>query len=164
MSIYYFDSSALVKYYLDEPGSTWVREIIDSHNERGQPLHSIYTTALTKVEVPSAIAIVRRVGRIREKLRAELFRAFMGQAMARFQFLAVNEHTLQVAAHLTQQHPLKAYDAIHLAVALNLQTDLDQDALSLTFVCGDARLLTSAAAVGLATDNPFLHTDLDVRP
>ena len=29
MSLYYFDASALVKRYVLEPGSTWVRALID---------------------------------------------------------------------------------------------------------------------------------------
>jgi hypothetical protein len=29
MAFYYFDASALVKYYVTEPGSTWVRQEVD---------------------------------------------------------------------------------------------------------------------------------------
>ncbi len=30
MAAFYFDSSALVKYYLDEVGSNWVESVVDA--------------------------------------------------------------------------------------------------------------------------------------
>jgi hypothetical protein len=32
MILHYFDASALVKYYVTEPGGTWVRQIIDAQD------------------------------------------------------------------------------------------------------------------------------------
>jgi len=63
----------------------------------------------------------------------------------------------QMAAHLTQRHPLKAYDAVQLAVALRHSRALAARHLVLTFVSGDATLVTAAQSEGLPTDNPFDH-------
>jgi predicted nucleic acid-binding protein len=42
MAFYYFDASALVKYYVTEPGSTWVRQVIDEQEPiSGQTRHII---------------------------------------------------------------------------------------------------------------------------
>ena len=30
MPVYYLEPSALVKYYVTEPGSTWVRQVVDA--------------------------------------------------------------------------------------------------------------------------------------
>lgn len=53
MAVYFFDSSALVKRYVSEVGSAWVRSITD-------PLSAnrIYLAGITGVEVVSAV--VRR--------------------------------------------------------------------------------------------------------
>jgi predicted nucleic acid-binding protein len=45
---YFFDSSALVKAYIDEAGTNWVRTILDD------PQHRISISALAEVEVTSA--------------------------------------------------------------------------------------------------------------
>jgi hypothetical protein len=61
------------------------------------------------------------------------------------------------AASLTQSYPLKAYDAVQLAVALRHAANLATYNLPLTFVCGDRTLLAAAQAERLLTDNPFDH-------
>jgi predicted nucleic acid-binding protein len=43
MSAYYFDSSALVKYYAQEVGTKWVRGLIDA-----QPSNEIFTALLDR--------------------------------------------------------------------------------------------------------------------
>ncbi len=42
MVLYYFNASTLVKYYVTESGSTWVREVIDARDsESDRSLHII---------------------------------------------------------------------------------------------------------------------------
>ncbi|MBI3740842.1 MAG: hypothetical protein HY257_03675 [Chloroflexi bacterium] len=62
---------------------------------------------------------------------------------------------------MISKHPLKGYDAIQLAVALALRTNLQREDLAFTFVSADATLLQAAHAEQLATDNPLDHKDLD---
>lgn len=50
MSVYFFDSSALVKRYANEAGTGWVKGITDPTSP-----NSIYVAELTGVEVISAI-------------------------------------------------------------------------------------------------------------
>ena len=59
MSVYYFDSSALVKLYAREVGSTWVEAVADLSAG-----NQIYTANITEVEVASAISRRRREGQI----------------------------------------------------------------------------------------------------
>ena len=49
MADYFFDSSALVKAYIAETGTNWVRTILDD------PQHRISIAALAEVEVISAL-------------------------------------------------------------------------------------------------------------
>ena len=68
------------------------------------------------------------------------------------------------AADLARQHPLKAYDAVQLAVALRQHHALRAVRQSLIFVSGDKTLLAAAEAEGLATDNPFDHVSPQDTP
>lgn len=51
MSAYYLDASALVKRYVNEPGSVWLRSLLASpHTDL------LFTSRMTVVEVISAFA------------------------------------------------------------------------------------------------------------
>jgi len=59
---------------------------------------------------------------------------------------------------LLERHPLRAYDAMHLASALLTQTELEANRLPpLIFLTADDRLLDVAQAEGMKTDNPNRH-------
>ena len=65
MSLYYFDASALVKRYVLEPGSTWVRALIDRVNpDTGERVNTVLIAEVSLVEVAAALAISERTGRI----------------------------------------------------------------------------------------------------
>ncbi|MCI0711126.1 MAG: type II toxin-antitoxin system VapC family toxin [Chloroflexi bacterium] len=56
MSHFYFDSSALVKRYLRETGSAWVRSLASPSAG-----HTIVVAAITRVEVAAAFAARHRM-------------------------------------------------------------------------------------------------------
>jgi hypothetical protein len=57
MLLYYFDASALVKYYVTEPGSSWVCQIIDEQDpETGRSRHIILIAEITHVETAAGLA------------------------------------------------------------------------------------------------------------
>jgi predicted nucleic acid-binding protein len=113
-------------------------------------------------ECAAAFAILHRTQRISLKARDGAFRAFMRDIASEvFHPLPVQTSDFQLAAYLTQRHPLKAYDAVQLAVALRYARILAAFRLHLIFVSGDAALLAAAQAEGLPTDNPFDHPALE---
>ena len=57
MAFYFFDSSALVKYYVSEIGSGWVEAVIDA-----QPPNHIALAQIAGVEVVAALAQRVRAG------------------------------------------------------------------------------------------------------
>lgn len=66
-----------------------------------------------------------------------------------------------LAVELAQRHPLRAYDAIHLAAALDITTQAHNAGLPpLVFVSADVGLLAAARAEGLATENPNDHDNV----
>ncbi len=84
----------------------------------------------------------------------------MGDVISRYQLVRTHRDDFFVAAALTRPYPLKAYDAVQLAVALHQSQVLAAHGLTLTFVSGGGILLAAAQAEGLSTDNPSSHVSL----
>src|SRR5437764_2384367 len=119
MAVYYFDAIAVVKYYVTEPGSSWVRRLIDQQDATtGQPDHSILMAEITHVEVAAGLSVIERVGRIRRGARDHEYHRFISQFTHRYAVIPLLTGDMAMAARLAQRYPLKAYDAVQLAVAL----------------------------------------------
>ena len=58
MPVSYLEPSALVKYYITEPGSIWIRQLVDEEN------NALLSAEITIAEVSAALAVIARVGRI----------------------------------------------------------------------------------------------------
>lgn len=159
MALYYFDASALVKYYILEPGSTWIRELVDAKSpDEASQANLTFISEASITECAAAFAVLHRTQRISRRTQDAAFRAFMQHiAVGRLNTIPIVTADFQMAAHLTQTHPLKAYDAVQLTVALHRNQNLAIHDLALTFVSGDAALITAARAEGLLTENPFDH-------
>jgi uncharacterized protein len=161
--LYYLEPSALVKYYVTEPGSTWVRQLVD------EEANILVSAEITIVEVAAALGVVARLGRISRRQRDGFWGRFTRDLLRRYEFLPTRRTIITRAAALCLKHPLRGFDAIHLASGLQLQETLAQqesgaNALSSRYVTSDDRLLTAAQAEGLTVENPFWHTDLDTSP
>lgn len=121
----------------------------------------IYIADLSLAEVPAALAILARAQQISAHMRDSLYAAFLDHIGSKFQLLRVTTSLAYTAGELTQSHPLKGYYAVQLALALDFSATLTQQGLNAIFVSGDDKLIQAARAEGMATDNPFLHIDLD---
>jgi predicted nucleic acid-binding protein len=159
MALYYFDASALVKNYILEPGSTWVRGLVEALASNGRSqANTIFISEASITESAAAFAVLHRTQRLSRQARDGAFRACVKQiAIGLFGTVPVITADFQMAAHLTQRHLLKAYDAVQLAVALRHSLILAAYKLTVTFVSGDNTLVTAAQAEGLRSDNPFEH-------
>jgi uncharacterized protein len=70
----------------------------------------------------------------------------------------VTNAVLSRAQLVLERHPLRAYDALHLASALVANDQLVARNLAvLTFLAADHRLLAAATAEGFPIDNPNNH-------
>jgi predicted nucleic acid-binding protein len=156
MSFFYLDSSVVVKRYVDEPGSAWTRLLIT------EPENIVILSEIAIVEVSAALALSVRTGKVRKALGRAAYESFHADIAAGvYQLLAVARPTIDEAAELAQAHPLKGYDAVHLATGLEAARNLADQKITLVFVSGDDQMLRAAEAEGLVTDNPFLHVDMD---
>jgi predicted nucleic acid-binding protein len=146
MAEYFLDSSALVKRYVEEPGTDRVVQLLDKG-------HRLVVSHLAKVEVTSALARRERAG----KVAAEQVDAVVGAMDAEFrevfEVVELGGEVLGRAAELTRAHALKASDAIQLACALVACSALDASA-AITMVCADRELNAAAEQEGLPVVDP----------
>ena len=136
------DSSAGVKRYLDEPGAEIVRGATE-----------LVFSALTRVELPSAVWRKEREGLLTVDQVAAVLDAFEGDwhgtalTAPVFGVIATDPNILVRAAQLTGRHALRAGDAIQLACAVEARratSDLQ------TFLAFDERLRAAALREGFA--------------
>jgi uncharacterized protein len=153
MTIYYLDASAIAKRYLQESGSLWVTELWKRAGEI-----SLFSAALVNVEVVCALSRAQREERIGMRRRNESAALFALEAQQNLESIAVSADILQSAHRLALRHPLRAYDAVHLATALELAERMLWAGLPAPiFVSADGNLLVAARAEGLVVENPNEH-------
>ncbi len=117
----YLDTSALAKWYLNEPFSDQVERFIASR----APL---VISTLTVVELRCLLSRRRRIKEIDAAHEALVFATFE-EDMRRGHLLrrSVDDDSLQAAAGLIAtlpRHPLRILDALHLAVARDAAAEL----------------------------------------
>jgi len=108
---YFFDSSALVKAYIAETGTNWVRTIIDDEQ------HQIYISQLTELEVVAALTRRFRIGDLTLQERDQAARD-VRQDCASYLGVDVTDEIIESSIDLALRHNLRAYDAAQLASAL----------------------------------------------
>lgn len=148
MMTYYLDTSALIKRYVDEVGSDWLRATLDT-----QP--SVVIVHLTIVEVTSALMRRRREGALTPTEYTRVQNAFRSDCLCEYEMVTAVGDIIDQANRLLERQPLRAYDAVHLATAVVAnQQLLANDLAPLTFLSADDRLNKAASAEGLTIDNP----------
>lgn len=136
--ILYIDSSALVKRYVQEPGSSDVNQLINSSDVVG-------TSILTQVEMVAAISKAARMKWI-EKISAEVTINDFHTHWEYFTRLYVTPPLAERSARLAWDLGLRGYDAAHLATALHWQEFLESDVVLATY---DKELWKAALKSGL---------------
>lgn len=111
----YFETSALVKLFLEEPGADEARDLWDGAD--------LITVALIAYpEARSALAAANRAGRISTAELHWVKRKF-DRLWTQTQIVDFDESIAQSAGDVTEQYGLRAYDAVHLATAMSLQDE-----------------------------------------
>ncbi|MGH9408421.1 MAG: type II toxin-antitoxin system VapC family toxin [Vicinamibacterales bacterium] len=140
MDYAYFDTSALIKRYVEEAGRREVLGLLRTN-------HCVISAVLP-VEVRSALR--RRVGdtTLDVKRVPSILKRFAADRPY-WTVIEVSSDVLVAAESLSGAHPLRALDSIHVASARLFG---DRTALqTFTFVSADARQAKVAEALGLET-------------
>lgn len=147
MPDYYFDTSALLKLYIQEDGSAGLRQMLDQSED-----NRVFILELTLLEARSAI---RRRERAREITTAAA-NGFLTQidqdGKSRYFVERISAQVIAEAHRLIDNHPIRALDALQLAGCILLSQAYH---LSLIFVCADYDLCAAATAERIATLNPL---------
>lgn len=134
----YLDTSALIKRYINEPGTEVVRAWL-------RVADSISTGLLTRAETAAGLTRLQRRSIITQedyKLALEQFHL----DWAIYQRIPINEELIARADFLACQHGLRGYDAVHLAAALIWQEAL---MLPVTLATYDQELAGAGIKSGL---------------
>lgn len=134
----YFDTSALIKRFVQEAGSDAVDALVAA-----QPL--IATSIVAYAEVHAGLARKLREQAFSARVHRQTAQAFDADWRA-FLRVAVTGSLLELTRDLVCRHPLRGFDAIHLAAALRLRDELGE---SIHFIAADRRLLEAATVEGL---------------
>jgi uncharacterized protein len=153
VSTVYLDSSALLKRYIVETGTSWVLGLFAPPNTS-----SVFVSHVTAVEITCALARRRRDGTIAPDIYTTAIAAFEYDMAYRFNVIDITPITIDTASRLAKRQPLRANDALQLATAWLANRELVRaKGPPLTFICADNRLITIAQAESLRTDNPLDH-------
>ena len=148
MSVYFLDTSALVKRYVAETGSQAVAEIANGPNV------CIIIADITRAEFVSALARRAREGGISHEQRQTVKSAFAAHLLHDYLIAPLQGAHVTAACGLIERHALRAYDGVQLAVALSVRDLLAVGADVPAFLSADPRLNAAARAEGLLVVEP----------
>jgi hypothetical protein len=153
VAVYVWDSSALVKRYVRERGTAWVRDLTD-------PLagHTLYIATITGVEVVAALTRQTRQGALTPTDAAQALTQFRYDFAHQYQRVELTLSRIMQAMDLAETYGLRGYDAVQCAVAVALhQVRHARGMPALTLVSADMALNTAAAAEGLLVADPNVY-------
>lgn len=149
--IYFADTSALVKRYVEEIGAGYIRTLVTT------PDTLLYQTFLTPLEITSAFYRRRRMNELSEEEVALALQTYRSHSHREYVLVPYSEALMSTAETLLARHPLRTLDAIQLAAALTLKSTFPVNDVPLTFLSADDRLIAVAQQEHLLTENPNSH-------
>lgn len=135
----YFDTSALIKRYVNEAGRREVMQLLRKN--------LCVVSAVLPVEVRSALRRRAAEGTLDQTHVRTILTRFTADRPF-WTFIEVSREVLAAAETFSTAHPLRALDAIHVASAQLFAARIGSTAF--TFVSADIRQITAAAALGIA--------------
>jgi predicted nucleic acid-binding protein len=136
--IVYLDASAMVKLYVEEPGSLEVAELVEGASVVG-------TALITRAEVSAAMARAARRQVITVEEAEAILQGFRRQ-WEQVHRLQVTENIVERAAGLAWRFGLRGYDAVHLACAVFWREMIEEPVVLATY---DRELWEAARQSGM---------------
>ncbi len=153
MPAYFFDSSALVKCYVVETGSSWVRGVVAPASA-----NDLHVLQISEVEAVSAIVRRRKSGSLGASDAAMALAQLRSEIQNDYILLRLSDRLIGHASALAEKHELRAYDALQLAGAVELSQVRIAAALPpLILVSADLELNSAARREGLVVEDPNLY-------
>jgi len=149
----FLDSSATVKLYVPERGSTWVTGLL-----RPPQADNLFIARITVIEVAAALFRRVRTLQMSRDEATEACQALIRDADSVFQVIDLGPAIVSAALRVAARHGLRGYDCLQLATVLQVRTLREGAGLSaVNMVSADAELNAAASAEGLAVEDPNQH-------
>jgi predicted nucleic acid-binding protein len=147
----YFDASALIKRYSQEPGTPQVNELFD----RLSP-EQMTCSVLGILEIISILVRKRNDSRLDQRLFEQAMIEFKAEVLDHDAFSATSIHDglMFSSLDLIVRHSINATDALILRSALDLRQALQETGQELLLCSSDKRLARAAEEEGLSVFNP----------
>src|SRR2546423_6116983 len=110
MAAYFFDSSAVVKLYVSEVGTAWLKSLTAQHMQ-----HRFSIARITHVEVVSALARRGRAGSLATPALQAALMQFRLDLTQIFFHVEIAPMLIEQAMLLAETYALRGYDAVQLA-------------------------------------------------
>ncbi|MDP2935437.1 MAG: type II toxin-antitoxin system VapC family toxin [Dehalococcoidia bacterium] len=147
---YFLDSSAAIKLYVVERGTTWITNLaaVAGRNE-------IFIVRLTVVEIAATLFRRVRGSKLSEEQAASAVSALYRDIEWTYQIVEFNPVLSDLALTMAERHGLRGYDCVQLAAAVTVQEDRGPAHLpSIALVSADWELNEAARAEGLQVVDP----------
>ena len=148
MAVDFLDISGAVKRYIQEVGIAWVQAL--TAPTAG---HTHFLARITLPETVAAITRRERGGHLTIPDATSALADFYFDFTNQYRIVEITVSLLDQAAFLARNHALRGYDAVQLAAALVIRSQVP----ALTLVSADTDLNNAALALGLAVENPNHH-------
>ena len=146
MTIYFCDTSAVIKLYHSEIGTDRMENIF------GDDRSEIIISELTIAEFFSALNRKVRTGEITNEAKDAAVRNFRKDCRDRFIVIPLNSETVRQAVDVISRHgtrfSIRTLDALHLAACLSENSD------DLKFVCANLNFIRICGLEGVVVINP----------
>lgn len=156
MESFYFDTSALIKLYIEEEGSDQVINLVEGLEDS-----KVVILDVTLLESRSAVRRREREGDISGADANRILRQIEEDGASLYLIQPMSPAVVEEAARLLDAHSLRTYDALQLAGCLTARPSVPA---SLTFVCADVRPCDAAKLEGLSTLSPIEPGQADRLP
>lgn len=152
-TIYFLDTSALAKRYIQETGTAWILSWIEPSAD-----NVIVISELALVEMASILARLETAKKISASRASQLEAVFLLHTDDEYLVTFIDSDTIEQARLLVAKYGrlygLRTLDAIQLASALAATVTLGEP---IVFITGDNKLRDAAIAEGFQTDDPNFH-------
>jgi len=143
MQLLFFDTSALVKRYYEEPGTETVDELLEDDR-------TVVISSLAVIETLSAFRRKYNRGEIGENDMNALLASFFREALDDFVIVPMDESIQQFSFDLILEDDLRTLDSLQLSAALSTSGE----DIEVVFVSADRELVSVADNWGLGTVVP----------
>lgn len=134
----YLDTSSLVKLYVEEAGTKQIVELV-----RSSEITS--TSLIAYAEARAAFARRFRENAFSPDEYVRL-KTIFDKDWNNYFILSVTGDLIKIAGDLSEKHALRGFDSIHLASAVTLRSELEENIL---FSCFDNNLIKASQHEGL---------------